>query len=472
MMKQRDPYKFELLSAYLDGETSPDESAYVQRLLADDGESSELLEQLQNLRQDFQLLEHHQLDADFPARVLVQATQLNAEEPREARPAPALADRSPIVEASGRALQVTPMVWLTLATAATLLIAFVLVYQPADNGPAVASSDGQTRREVGGDSDGVTAPEAVPSTSTADVGRGDEAEVPIRNGAPEDLSETDMATAGSPDGGTQANQRNTARPDIDSMAESIPPSLVQDSAPPPLAESSQPGAGDVVPEFSGAGGLLLVIDVELTDRGRQQQSFQKLLVEHGIAIRSPIRADSELEQTLLASRYLTTADAANHEVRAKSGDSPPESPRLLYVMSTTGRIDQLWHAMVDRSDRFVSASLDAAMKPMDLAVFRELNQTAEKQWHSRHGGQPEPHNQAFPFVLSSAWRAAPSAALRGLLDNLGTPPVGESSARQSSEQRPAVPANSTDNPTPAPAGETSQRWLDENMRAEVLFLVR
>lgn len=466
MMKQRDPYKYELLSAYLDGETSPDESAYVQRLLADDGESSELLEELQNLRRDLQSLEHHQLDADFPARVLVQATQSKADKPGESDPVPAPAAPTPIVETSGRAVQVAPMVWLTLATAATLLIAFVLVYHPADDGPAVASSDGRTQRDVGGDSDGVTAPEAVPSTSTADVGRGDETEVPIRSGAPEDLPETDMATAGSPDGGTQANQRNTATPDIDSKAESSPPSLVQDSAPLPRAESSQAGTGDVVPEFSVAGGLLLVIDVELTDRGRQQQSFQKLLTEHGIEIRTPIRADSELEQTLLASRYLT-AGAADHKVRAKSGGSPTESPRLLYVLSTTGRIDQLWHAMVDRSDRFVSASLDAAMKPMDLAVFRELNQTAEKQWHSRHDGQPEPHNQAFPFVLNSAWRAAPTAALRGLLDNLGTPPVGESS-----EQTPAVPANSTDNPMPAPAGETSQRWLDENMRAEVLFLVR
>ena len=67
----------ELISAYLDGELSSEEQQRAERLLADDAESRQLLEELRSLRAGIESLPRHQLDGEFDgefaSRVLDQA---------------------------------------------------------------------------------------------------------------------------------------------------------------------------------------------------------------------------------------------------------------------------------------------------------------------------------------------------------------------------------------------------------------
>lgn len=63
----------ELLSAYLDGELTADDSARVERLLAERPESRQLLEDLRLVRESLQALPRRRLDDDFSQHVLRQA---------------------------------------------------------------------------------------------------------------------------------------------------------------------------------------------------------------------------------------------------------------------------------------------------------------------------------------------------------------------------------------------------------------
>lgn len=63
----------ELLSAYLDGELTADDSARVERLLAERPESRQLLEDLRLVRESLQTLPRRRLDDDFSQHVLRQA---------------------------------------------------------------------------------------------------------------------------------------------------------------------------------------------------------------------------------------------------------------------------------------------------------------------------------------------------------------------------------------------------------------
>jgi anti-sigma factor RsiW len=63
----------ELLSAYLDGELTADESARVERLLVERPESRQLLEELRLVRESLQALPRGRLGDDFSQHVLRQA---------------------------------------------------------------------------------------------------------------------------------------------------------------------------------------------------------------------------------------------------------------------------------------------------------------------------------------------------------------------------------------------------------------
>ena len=133
----------ELLSAYLDGELSEADGARAERLLAEQPEARQLLEDLRAIRGGFEGLPAHRLEQDFPARVLRSAERemLADESSQAADKTPAEGNRSAIAPplpavgqaAVGRAppsLQPSftfarwrrPMAWAGLALAAGLLL--------------------------------------------------------------------------------------------------------------------------------------------------------------------------------------------------------------------------------------------------------------------------------------------------------------------------------------------------------------
>src|SRR5688500_13898316 len=68
-----EPFNDELISAYLDGELSPDEQACVEQTLVESAEFRQMFEELRTLRGDLQTLPSHRLPADFSERVLERA---------------------------------------------------------------------------------------------------------------------------------------------------------------------------------------------------------------------------------------------------------------------------------------------------------------------------------------------------------------------------------------------------------------
>ena len=74
-MNQRDDYSYELISAFLDGEVSPDERARVERLVASSAEHRQVLEDLRAVTRGMQRLPGYYLDGEFSQRVSAIARQ-------------------------------------------------------------------------------------------------------------------------------------------------------------------------------------------------------------------------------------------------------------------------------------------------------------------------------------------------------------------------------------------------------------
>ena len=78
----------ELFSAYIDGELTADEQAQVERILDDNPEAQQLVDELRSLSSSLQSLPAYKLDQDLVARVLRQAEQEMLGQPSPATPLP------------------------------------------------------------------------------------------------------------------------------------------------------------------------------------------------------------------------------------------------------------------------------------------------------------------------------------------------------------------------------------------------
>ena len=153
-----EPFTDELISAYLDGELSPDEQANVEQALVESAECRQMFEELRALRGDLQALPNHRLPADFSERVLQRAEQAMlreaksfvaggssnngkpAEEIQDNRSSPALA---PVIELPSQPGQWSGVVWAFAALAAALLVALYLPYLPGIDSQRLAQKTDQ-----------------------------------------------------------------------------------------------------------------------------------------------------------------------------------------------------------------------------------------------------------------------------------------------------------------------------------------
>lgn len=109
----------ELISAYLDGEVTADERAKVERLLAADPRSRQLLEELRALRGSLASLPRHALEADFSDRVMEAAERRMLLEPRPASESSPSAD---LDRAARRQRLLRPLAYACATIAAALLV--------------------------------------------------------------------------------------------------------------------------------------------------------------------------------------------------------------------------------------------------------------------------------------------------------------------------------------------------------------
>jgi anti-sigma factor RsiW len=126
----------ELLSGYLDGQLSPEESQEVERRLADDPQQRQTYAGLRRLRDSFRALPKYRLDDGFAERVLRQAERQMLSSP----------DQSPVVVRpaatdSGRGRRRSTIFWLGLTVAVALLLAVGLPLLSSRRSPDVAQPD-------------------------------------------------------------------------------------------------------------------------------------------------------------------------------------------------------------------------------------------------------------------------------------------------------------------------------------------
>jgi anti-sigma factor RsiW len=76
-----DPEREELLSAYLDGEVSPEERTRVEQWLAESSELRQMRDELLSIRTDLQALPRHQVGHDLAAVVMHRSAAASAPDP-------------------------------------------------------------------------------------------------------------------------------------------------------------------------------------------------------------------------------------------------------------------------------------------------------------------------------------------------------------------------------------------------------
>jgi negative regulator of sigma E activity len=122
----------ELLSAYLDGELAGDDLSRAERLLAEQPDNRQLLDDLRTIRDGLRALPSGQLGEGFPQRVLRKAE-------RQLLTQSQVSDASPAANPPARWRNKRPWIYAVVSLAAGLLIAVVSWPQRSTKAPAAAA---------------------------------------------------------------------------------------------------------------------------------------------------------------------------------------------------------------------------------------------------------------------------------------------------------------------------------------------
>ncbi len=251
----------------------------------------------------------------------------------------------------------------------------------------------------------------------------------------------------------------------------LPPGTVADrqrlAGQPPLPGDDRPQGRAVVDvPFSEAQQLLLVIDVALTQQGREKGAFEPTLAAHGVAVEGTVPVDPRLEESLLTSRFFEPVKAQPENIATGRVDLA-----LMYVRTRAGDVDELWRAMQSDRGNFSSITLDMAFMANDQTMFRELRRAVDQQLVDKSAIADVEHRAqraaAHRLALSPSWRGTPVTKLNGVKGLTGLVPdwmLGKDAGREMPVEGIAgqpVP------PTPLPPGGR----LGENIDAELLFVV-
>ncbi len=480
-MNQRDDYGSELISAFLDGELSPDECARVEQLVASSPEHLRMLQDLQAVTRGMQQLPGYHLENDFSQRVIALARQTSDSDPeiaanREFADAP--------VPAATAVWHWPAVLGVSAVAAAASLLA--LIIWSSGTGSIDRS---ETARIAQTPETSVATPD---ETTTARDARGDTTSGPDRADsgrlAQSDLSNPTPSDARSAqDGVAVSDAVSPVSPTMpaDSVASdnalSSAPAIVAADAAAAVSMSADPHPSDLpvadesdrlVRElakglpFSGKQQLLLVIDVTLTPQGAQHSAFENALVAHHVAVEDTVPIDPALEEALLRSRFfdpIKTPPGAEAAAHSDLG--------LVYVLAQAGHVDQIWRTIQSNGGEFAAVSFDMALMPADMLLFQQLRQAVP---HPLAGAAAvgeaklrERRAAAHRLALSPSWRGTPAQKLKGLESLAGMVPAwmleGKGAKTPSRDDASGSPRPQA---PPSPASR-----LGENVEAEVLFVV-
>ncbi|MHB8973562.1 MAG: anti-sigma factor family protein [Pirellulaceae bacterium] len=477
-MNQRDDYSYELISAFLDGEVSPDERARVEQLVASSSEHRQMLDDMRAVTRGMQRLPSYCLDGEFAQRVSEMARQSTG------------IARDITVARSGRFAPVaTAWHWPAIAglaatAAAAMLVAFLV-------GNSHTGSTGLADGQRVAQASVASADSTHDESSAADIAPlvtapnrdhvGPSAIEPVVDFPPSSAkarspSDTVVQAALPATEATIASDSASARP------ASLPASAVVTAeqatsrslpAQSRVGDPAASGDGEQLPQpfmsevpFSEAQQLLLVIDVALTQQGAERDAFERALAATQIPLEGTVTVDPKLEESLLASQFF--------EPVKTPPDSAPVAPTditLMYVGTRASHVDEICNEMQSNAGEFAAIGFDMAILPSDQALFQQLRQTVQRQVasippvaNSQLGAR---RDVAHRLALAPSWRGTLSPKLKSVKDVLDTPPGWP--LDRDAAKRPLVektPGQSLPQ-VPLPSGGR----LGENIEAEVLFVV-
>ncbi len=476
-MTQRDDLSYGLISAYVDGELTPDECARVEQLVASCDKYRQALADYRAIRGGIGLLPPCRLDSTFADRVIAAANALGtALVPSTEQPA----QPAPVRGAVGGAWHWPTAVGL-LVTLAGVVVLALSIWGPelgttiSGGSALVSQTTPHPPTAVEGRTDGSTAGspnrptpevESVPAVA-APLVRPEPTPVPqvAQSGSAADaqgLVGEDRALAHTLPA-PPAQQRETASaPTAGGGPESIG---VAERAgriahePDRLGHTPMPdddhasGRAPVDRPFSGPQQLLLVMDVALTRQGLEKDAFSRVLAAQGVSIQDAVPIDAQLEEVMLASRFFDPVPTPADGMAAMDiGLS------LVFMRAHAGQIDGLWRAMRAVPGDISRVTLDMAIMPADRALFQDLRRVADLRAAGAAAAAGEPKSQTQPasacrLVLDPHWR--------------GTIPAWmlDTEARETLPVE-GIPGQPT--PTvPLPPGGR----LGENIDADVLFVI-
>lgn len=438
-MNQREEVQRELISAYLDGELSPDEVAYFEHLVSSRKDYGQTLEELRALIGDLRELPPHRLDAQFSDRVVAAAQQAGMLAP---------ADGHRLGLGLGRVDSVRHMRWRRAAMAmvtlsASALAALGIVHWKASSGSldgtSVAQSQGLARENATpdrtqrshaarqGDTDAASSAE-IERASTDVASSSDPRGVPpldhsVGDGPrvePSDLGQMLPAETTHPSGAVaQSGRPSVSQSDTAGAAGRVGAAQPRDASvdvaepvelvPGKSSGRSKPSAR--LRQFVAGPGhspekMLLVIEVCLTAEGAEKSRFEAVLREHGIAFDTNLAASSEVEQSLLESRFF---EPRRGEGPREQAAAPTDSPvTLVYVVGRGDAIDTAWQQMRQDEVHFADVDLDMAVLPDDVAIFRRLRQLEELHIPAAAAATEEAKaSVAHRIALTPGWNGIP-----------------------------------------------------------------
>lgn len=483
-MNQRDELSDELISAYIDGELSPDECAHVEQLVAGSDVHRQALADFRGLAGDMQQLPRYRLDEQFAERVAERVRRMAAcvtvSSASSSSSAPASAHMPRRSSASAwnwsavagalsvcaAALLLAAWIWVPRWSALDSSGAGIVAVAP-EAGKEDPAKNAAIAQAAPSSPDALATDSSVPATAPSAMGQPVALPDPAAGSAdrpePPTLLVESAATPGNitdrqlpAPGPMSSNPLLVGDSDV-----RTPGSAARMNPVTPLEPQADSEKLTDVP-FTLDQQLLFVFEISLTRKGAEQLAFEQVLMKHHVAVDGAVPVDLQLELSLLESRYFDPV-----ELDTKAQDRPRQPTcSLVYAQIRAGQVDEIWRSMQANPGSFAGMSFDLAILPADRTLFENLRQAisripaAQSDLAAGEGRRPQ---AARRLTLPPQWRGRPA-----------NPPP-----RRSEEAD--FPPDTSDAETPVVEGRASQpqpglptnpsEKLGEDLDAEVLFVL-
>jgi len=345
LMSQADPH-FDLLSAYLDREATPDEVARVENLLRD-GQKQEVLEEMRALREGVQALPNRQLGPEFTARVIAEIQRREGAETsvglRQHAEVQANAHSPHRLSKSARRA-----VWAAAAVAAVVVVAVALsLFAPRQQPPALVHEESGSR----------------PDSEVLSVRDEPRDDGEVRSQQDPEPQAVDTDDAGDERGSPAAKPQQPVRPAVPKVVGTeVPP------APKPVRPTAEPPLEGLVNVAPGAIQALLFVELAISEEGTKEKAFEELLGRHKVELSEDWAIPGGVERVLLKLPCVDGAEAFVVENQQEASGGHPVD--LVYSVILGAEVNRLQADIQRLPTGIVGYDFGIGIRPKELANNR------------------------------------------------------------------------------------------------------